>query len=73
MFMKTVAKVFTIIGMITGAIAIVPIIVGALALKKMNTATCKADLTTMAILNLIFCNLIGGICMLCLKDEDFAA
>lgn len=69
--MKTAAKIFTIIGMIAGAIAIFPIIIGWLSLKKMNEATCKADLTTWAILNLLFCNMIGGILMLCLKDEDF--
>lgn len=71
--MKTAAKIFTIIGMVAGAILIVPIIVGALALKKMNTATCKSDLTVMAVLNLLFCNMIGGILMLCLKDSDFQA
>ena len=71
--MKTAAKIFTIIGMVAGALFIVPIIVGALALKKMKTATCKSDLTVMAVLNLLFCNLIGGILMLCLKDSDFQA
>jgi len=69
--MKTAAKVFTIIGIIVGFLGIVPPIVGFLALKKMKEATCKSDLTVMAILNLIFCNMIGGILMLCLKDEDF--
>ena len=70
--MKTAAKVFTIIGMVASFWTIVAPIVGFLALRKMKTATCKKDLTVMAVLNLIFCNLIGGVLMLLLKDEDFA-
>lgn len=70
--MKTLAKVFTIIGAITGAIAIVPLIVGLISLKKMKNATCKADIKVWAILNLLFCNVLGGIFMLLTKDEDYA-
>ena len=69
--MELAAKIFTIIGMVTGVIAIIPVIVGFLALKKMKTATCKKDLTVMAVLNLIFCNMIGGILMLCLPESEF--
>ena len=69
--MKLAAKIFTIIGMVTGVMAIIPVIVGFLALKKMKTATCKKDLTVMAVLNLIFCNMIGGILMLCLPESEF--
>lgn len=71
--MKTAAKVFTIIGMITGFWMIIPLIVGFIALKKLKTAQTKAELTTIAIVNLIFCSLIGGILMLCLKDQDLVA
>ena len=70
--MKTAAKIFTIIGMVCGAITILPLSFGGLALSKMKKATCKKDLTVWAILNLLFCNVIGGVLMLCLKDEDFA-
>ena len=70
--MKTAAKVFTIIGIVVNFWTIVAPIVGILALNKMKKATCKKDLTVMAVLNLIFCNLIGGFLMLLLKDEDFA-
>ena len=69
--MKQAAKIFTIIGMVAGVWTIIAPIVGYLALKKMKEATCKADLQTMAIVNLLFCNMIVGILMLCLKDEDF--
>ncbi|MBE6977618.1 MAG: hypothetical protein E7438_03135 [Ruminococcaceae bacterium] len=68
--MKTVAKVFIIIGMIAGCWTILPLIFGAIALKKLKTATTKSELTATAILTLIFCNVVGGILMLCLKDED---
>lgn len=70
--MKTAAKVFTIIGMVCGALAIVPLVIGLLALKKMKSATCKSDMTLWAVLTLIFCSPIGGILMLLLKDEDYA-
>lgn len=71
--MKTAAKVFIIIGMIVGAIGIIPLIFGGITLSKMKTATCKDDITTWAVLTLIFCSMIGGILLLCCKDEDFAS
>ncbi|MBQ7936365.1 MAG: hypothetical protein IJ333_08515 [Clostridia bacterium] len=37
-----------------------------------KTATTKSELTVNAILVLLFCNVIGGILMLCMKDEDLA-
>lgn len=70
--MKTAAKVFLVIGCISGAIAIFPLVVGILAIKKLNTATKKEELTTMGVLALLFCNVLGGIFMLCIKDEDLA-
>ncbi len=70
--MKTAAKVFIIIGMVFQFWLIVPLIVGIIALNKLNKATSKADLVGIGIVTLIFCNLIGGILMLCLKDEDLA-
>lgn len=68
--MKTAAKVFIILGMIIEGILIIPIIIGALALKKLNSATSKSELTAMGVLTLLFVNLIGGILMLCLSDDD---
>lgn len=70
--MKTAAKVFIIIGMVVGFWSILPLIFGGLALKKLKTATTKSELTVNAILVLLFCNVIGGILMLCMKDEDLA-
>ena len=71
--MKTAIKVLTIIGMVVGCWWIVPIIVGIFVLKKLEEAKTKSELTTMAILNLLFCNTIAGILMLCIKDEDLQA
>lgn len=68
--MKKAAKVFIIIGMIVQGILIVPIIVGAIALKKLNAATTKSELTGIGIVTLLFCNLIGGILLLSMSDED---
>jgi Sec-independent protein secretion pathway component TatC len=70
--MKTAAKVFIIIGMIAGFWTILPLIFGFIALKKLNTATCKADVSVgVSVLTILFVNVIGGILMLCLKDSDF--
>ena len=70
--MKTAAKVFIILGMIFSFYMILPLIFGFIALKKLKTATKRDELTVIAILTLLFCNVIGGILMLCLKDEDLA-
>ena len=70
--MKTAAKVFIILGMICGFYTILPLIFGFIALKKLKNATKKDELTVTAILTLIFCSVIGGVLMLCLKDQDLA-
>ena len=58
--------------MIFGCIAILPLIFGGLTLSKMKKATSKSDLMVWGILDIFFFNLIGGILVLCLKDEDLA-
>ncbi len=70
--MTTAAKVFIIMGMVFQCFMIFPIIVGAIALKKLKTATTKSELTGIAIVTLLFCNLIGGILMLCIDEKDLA-
>ena len=70
--MKTAAKVFIILGMIIGSPAIIPIIIGALSLKKLKTETDASNLTGPAIATILLCSLLGGIFMLLLKDEDLA-
>ncbi len=68
--MKTAAKIFLILGMIYQAILIYPIVVGILALKKLNSANNVKELQTMAILSLLFVNMVAGILMFCMKDDD---
>ena len=49
------------------------IVVGGIALKKLESAKKKEDLTAIAIITLIFCNLVAGILMLCMDNQrDFA-
>ena len=70
--MKTAAKIFIIIGMIAGCWYILPLIFGFIALNKMKNAKSKSELTVPAILVILFCNIIGGVLMLCIPDSDFA-
>ena len=70
--MKTAAKIFIILGMIGGCLAILPLIFGGITLSKMNTATSASELKVWGILDIFFCGIIGGILVLCLKDSDLA-
>ncbi len=67
--MKTAAKVFIIIGMIVGFWSILPLIFGIIALNQMST---KKPSTGMCVCVLLFCSLLGGIFLLCSKDEEYA-
>lgn len=68
--MKITAKIFIWIGMIFGFFWIYPIIVGIKALKKLETAKEKNDLTRIGILTLLFCNFTAGIVILLMEDSD---
>lgn len=68
--MKKAAKVFIWIGMIVQSVLIFPIIVGILALKRINEASTKSELQTLGILTIFFCNIIGGIFMLCISENE---
>lgn len=70
--MKTAAKVFIILGMVFGAIAILPLIFGGITLSKMKTANSKSDMMIWGILDIFFVGLIGGILILCVSDEEWA-
>lgn len=69
--MKKAAEVFIIIGMILGCLGIIPLIVGGIALTKLDEAEDSSDVTGIAILTFLFCSRIAGILMLCLSDDDF--
>jgi hypothetical protein len=68
--MKTTIKVFIWIGMIVQFFLIFPIIIGALALKKLETAKTKEELTGMGVAVLLLVNLVAGILMLTISDKD---
>lgn len=64
--MKTAAKIFIIIGMIAGFWYVLPLIFGIIALKKLG----NGQMTTgWKVCTLLFVNVIGGIFLLCMKDE----
>ena len=66
--MKTAAKVFIIIGMVCEFWLILPIIFGCIALSQMST---RKPSTGICVCVLLFCSLLGGIFLLCSKDEEY--
>ena len=58
--MKKAAKVFIWIGMICQFFLIYPIIVGVIALQRLNEARRKEEIQTIGILTILFCNIISG-------------
>ncbi len=68
--MKTAAKVFIILNMIFLFWAIFPLVVGIIALNKLNSAKSKDDLVAMGIITIFFCSLLGGIFMLLITDDE---
>ncbi len=68
--MKTASKVFIIINMVFLFWAIVPLVVGIIALNKLNSAKSKDDLVAMGIITIFFCSLLGGIFMLLITDDE---
>lgn len=67
--MKTAAQVFIIIGMVCGFWVILPLIFGGIALSQMSKG--QRPSTGISVCVLLFCIMIGGILLLCAKDEDF--
>ena len=68
--MKTAAKVFLILGMIVGFPAIIPIIVGACTISKINNAKSQSELVGWGIASIFFAGIIGGILTLCITDDE---
>ena len=66
--MKTAAKIFIWIGMIVGFWTILPLVFGIIALKQMKT---QKPSTGIRVCVLLFVNLLGGIFLLCSKDEEY--
>jgi hypothetical protein len=68
--MKQLAKIFIILGMVVGFWAIIPLIVGIPALKRLDTSRTREELGSYPILVLLFVNIVAGIVMFIMKDED---
>lgn len=68
--MKNAAKVFLIISMILYFELVFPLILGAIALSKLDHPRSKEEVRTWGILSIIFVSILGGIFMLCIKEED---
>ena len=64
--MELAAKIFTIIGMVFGAVTILPLVFGIITLIKMKDNTLT---TGWKICNLLFVNLISGILLLCMPKK----
>lgn len=63
--MKTAAQVFIIIGMVCGFWVILPLIFGGIALSQMSKG--QRPSTGISVCVLLFCNMIGGILLLCAR------
>ena len=70
--MKTAAKVFLIIGMILQFFLIFPIILGVIALGKLEEGS-KEEVRTWGIISIFGVSLIGGIFMLLSADDEVKA
>jgi len=68
--MKKAAKVFLIIGMVLSFYLIFPIVLGVIAIKKLDEGATKEDIQLWGILSMFFVSPIGGLFMLLLKPED---
>lgn len=68
--MKKLAKIFIWISIIFQFWMIFPLIIGILALNKLDTAKTKDELLVMSVLTTLFCNVIAGIFMFCIKEEE---
>ena len=66
--MKTAAKVFIILGMVTGFWLILPLIFGGIALKQMKT---QKPSTGVCVCVLLFCNPVAGILLLYSNESEY--
>ena len=68
--MKTAAKIFIWIGMILQFFLIYPIIIGIIALRKIDDAYSSSELKGIGVATLFLCSVLGGIFMLCMSDSS---
>ena len=68
--MKTAAKVFIVIGCVMLFWLIYPVFIGVMAYKKLDTACSKNELVGLTVAVLLCVNVLAGIFMLCISDQD---
>ena len=68
--MKTAAKVFNILSIIFGFYLIYPLVLGIIANKKLDECKDIKSIHNWGIVVLLFVNLISGIIMLVMKEDD---
>ena len=69
--MKKRAKIFLIIGMCLTFYFIFPVVLGILAIKKIDNAKTSDELTTWGIVCIFFVSILGGIFILLIKENEF--
>jgi hypothetical protein len=70
--MKKATRIVIIVEMVLLCWMIAPIVFGIIALKKLETATRRADISTaFGVSTLIFGPTIGGLLLLIMKDSDY--
>ncbi len=70
-FAKQTAITLIVVCFVFMSIFCLPIIFIMIARNKIKKAKCRQDLLAISILNIIFLNLPGGICMILIPDEEF--
>ena len=71
MFFAFAAGPMALLFLLYVLIALVPVVIDSVALKKLNKARYKSELTGISIAVLILGGIIPGILMLCLDEKDF--
>lgn len=66
-------KLLSIMAIVMAVCSVIALVVGSLALQKLKTAKNKNELVLFGVLSIFFVNLLGGIFMLCVKNEDLNA
>ncbi len=66
-------KLLSIMAIVMAVCSVIALVVGSLALQKLKTAKNKNELVLFGVLSIFFVSLLGGIFMLCVKNEDLNA
>lgn len=68
--MKKLAKIFLILGICFTFYLVYPIILGVYSIKRLNRAKTVDELRSWGLISLFFVSVIGGVLMLCIRQEE---